>query len=328
MRRSPSSGAHCSRRVANTLDLTPLTIYTDGGCDPNPGPGGWGAVLVFGNQKRELCGAELQTTNNRMELTAAIEALRTLKRPCAIELYTDSQYLRRGMTEWVAIWQRRGWRTRGGKPVENQDLWQALVALASKHTVSWHWVRGHQGNTLNERADQLATRARRDLRQGKLPRKQAPTEPQPTPGLPQVDIFCHGSAIGNPGPGGYAAVVAPAGRDPITKGGGWPSTTNNIMELWAVIAGLRALKRPCRIRIHTRSKYVLDGATRWLAQWEENGWKTRKGQPVKNRPIWEELANVMGDHDIHWTHQRAQDPNMQAAAKASRQQAGQAAQKG
>ncbi|WFE88941.1 ribonuclease HI [Roseibium porphyridii] len=133
-----------------------VTIYTDGACSGNPGPGGWGAILRFGGHERELQGGEVETTNNRMELMAAIEALNTLKRPCAVDLYTDSTYVRSGIREWLEGWKRKNWRTAANKPVKNADLWQALDTARERHDVTWHWVKGHAGHPDNERADELA----------------------------------------------------------------------------------------------------------------------------------------------------------------------------
>jgi ribonuclease HI len=133
-----------------------VIIYTDGACKGNPGPGGWGAVLQFGDVEKEICGGEAATTNNRMELMAAIEALRSLKRPCTVKLYTDSNYVKRGVNEWLSAWKGRGWRTQGGDPVKNVDLWQALDEARKGHTVEWLWVKGHNGDPGNERADALA----------------------------------------------------------------------------------------------------------------------------------------------------------------------------
>lgn len=133
-----------------------VTIYSDGACEGNPGPGGWAAVLIYGESKREVSGGEPATTNNRMEMTAAIEALTKLNQGCKINFYTDSQYLRQGITEWVQGWKRRGWKTKDKKPVRNEDLWRALDAAAKEHSVTWHWVKGHSGNTYNERCDVLA----------------------------------------------------------------------------------------------------------------------------------------------------------------------------
>ena len=135
-----------------------VLVYTDGACKGNPGPGGWGAVMKFGSREKELFGGEPETTNNRMELTAVIRALEALKRQCRVEIYTDSQYVQKGISEWVPSWKRRGWRTADRKPVKNQDLWQRLDELAALHRTSWHWVRGHAGHPENERADGLANR--------------------------------------------------------------------------------------------------------------------------------------------------------------------------
>jgi ribonuclease HI len=139
--------------------MTKVDIYTDGACRGNPGPGGWGAVLIYGEHERELSGAEALTTNNRMELMGAIAALKALKRSCHVRLYTDSQYLRKGITEWLPQWKQRNWRTADKKPVKNLDLWQALEAEIERHTIEWHWVKGHSGVPGNERADALANRA-------------------------------------------------------------------------------------------------------------------------------------------------------------------------
>ena len=133
-----------------------VTIHTDGACSGNPGPGGWGAILAFGTHEKELMGGEPHTTNNRMELMAAIAALEALKRPCLVDLYTDSEYLRGGITGWINGWKKNGWRTADRKPVKNIDLWQRLDAALGAHQVQWHWVKGHSGHDLNERADQLA----------------------------------------------------------------------------------------------------------------------------------------------------------------------------
>ncbi len=140
-----------------------VIIYTDGACEGNPGPGGWAALLIHGSARREVTGAVAATTNNRMELTAAIEGLRTLKEPCAVELYTDSQYVQKGMTQWVALWKTRGWR-RGKQPVLNVDLWKALDQEAARHQVRWQWIRGHSLQAENERCDRLAVEAIRTLR--------------------------------------------------------------------------------------------------------------------------------------------------------------------
>ena len=133
-----------------------VAIWTDGACSGNPGPGGWGAILRNGRHEKELSGGEALTTNNRMELTAAIAALEALKAPCRVELHTDSQYLRGGVTEWIHNWKRNGWRTADKKPVKNDDLWRRLDAAAERHAIDWRWVKGHAGDETNERADALS----------------------------------------------------------------------------------------------------------------------------------------------------------------------------
>jgi ribonuclease HI len=140
-------------------ELTVVDIYSDGGCRGNPGPGGWAALLSSGGREREISGAVLHTTNNRMELQAVIEALRALRRRVAARVYTDSQYVRRGITEWLPAWKARGWRTADKKPVKNQDLWEELERLAAGHDIEWHWVPGHAGVPGNERVDALANAA-------------------------------------------------------------------------------------------------------------------------------------------------------------------------
>ncbi|BFM20760.1 ribonuclease HI [Gilvimarinus japonicus] len=141
-----------------------IEIYTDGACRGNPGPGGWGALLRFEGQEKELCGGERDTTNNRMELTAAIEGLKALTEACEVVLTTDSQYVRKGITEWLAGWKRKGWRTASKQPVKNVDLWQALDEQSNRHKIDWRWVKGHSGHAENERADQLANRGIDELR--------------------------------------------------------------------------------------------------------------------------------------------------------------------
>ena len=143
--------------------MTEVVIYTDGACSGNPGPGGWGAVLRWNGTQKELHGGEPETTNNRMELTAAIEALEALKRPCKVELHTDSQYLRNGVVEWLSLWKARGWRTLTKGAVKNEDLWRRLDEARLRHEVDWRWVRGHAGHELNERADALARRGLQEI---------------------------------------------------------------------------------------------------------------------------------------------------------------------
>jgi ribonuclease HI len=144
---------------AGTGAGTWVDIFTDGACSGNPGPGGWGAILRYRGVEKELSGANAQTTNNRMEMMAAISALEALKRPSSVRLHTDSVYLKDGITKWIHAWKARGWKTAGKKPVKNQDLWQRLEGAAARHRMEWHWIKGHSGHPENERADELARAA-------------------------------------------------------------------------------------------------------------------------------------------------------------------------
>jgi ribonuclease HI len=157
-----------------------VTIYSDGACSGNPGPGGWGALLIYGGARKELKGGEALTTNNRMELRAAAEALDALTRPCAVELHTDSQYVRNGITQWIHRWKANGWRTADRQPVKNADLWQRLDDAAKRHTIRWHWVKGHAGHAENERADELAREGMAPFRKKKG--KPAAAEASDVPG--------------------------------------------------------------------------------------------------------------------------------------------------
>ena len=141
-----------------------VEIFTDGACSGNPGPGGWGVILRYNRHEKELSGAEAETTNNRMELMAAIKGLQALKEPVIVDLYTDSEYLKKGITEWLAQWKARGWKTAAKKPVKNADLWQRLEAAMAPHEVRWHWVKGHAGHEMNERVDKLARQALKQAR--------------------------------------------------------------------------------------------------------------------------------------------------------------------
>jgi ribonuclease HI len=166
-------GAVTERAAPEGEPTTPgaVEIFTDGACSGNPGPGGWGAILRFGGAEKEISGGEALTTNNRMELLAAIASLETLKRPCAVVVHTDSQYLRDGVTKWIHGWKRNGWKTADRKQVKNQDLWERLDAALKTHDIEWRWVKGHAGHPENERADELARLALKPFAAGRPPRK-------------------------------------------------------------------------------------------------------------------------------------------------------------
>ncbi len=263
-----------------------VTIYTDGGADPNPGIGGWAAILRAGGKEKVLTGSEPSTTNNRMELTAAIAALEALRRPSQVEFHTDSEYLRKGITEWIDDWQKKGWQ-RKGKPIPNVDLWQSLASLAKIHQIDWHWVRGHSGNRLNERVDTLARNARLAI------------TPLARVGQDSLRLYVRGTCKGNPGPGAWAAVLEEDGETRQVSGAE-ASTTNNRMELMAVIGGMSLIPADAEAYIITTSDYVFMGATRWIHGWRRRDWKKRDGQPVSNQDLWLQIEALLEEHTLHW----------------------------
>ncbi|UCG23526.1 MAG: ribonuclease HI [Chloroflexota bacterium] len=263
-----------------------VTIYTDGGADPNPGVGGWAAILRAGDREKVLSGSDPSTTNNRMELTAAIAALEALTRPSQVALYTDSEYLRLGITERISKWQSANWQ-RKGIPIPNVDLWQALWGLTQQHDVRWHWVRGHAGNPLNERVDKLARDARLAL------------TPAVYLGPDSTCLYVRGSCKGNPGPGAWGTILE-FGQETQQMSGSESATTNNRMELTAVIEGLNMIAPGDEVHVITTSDYVFMGATRWIHGWRQRDWKKKDGQNVSNRDLWQRLDGMATVRDVHW----------------------------
>jgi ribonuclease HI len=266
-----------------------VIIYSDGGADPNPGIGGWAAILRFGDHEKILKGNHPKTTNNRMELQGAISALKALKRPCEVEFHTDSEYLRRGITQGVTKWAAAGWLTRAGHQVPNADLWQELVKLTSEHAINWHWVRGHSGDEFNERVDRLAREARLAI----TPKVDLNTD---TPRL-----YVRASCIGNPGPGRWGAALEWRGNWE-ERFGSESSTTNNRMELTAALEGLRMADPEMPIQVFTTSDYLFQGATRWVHSWQAQGWNKKDGQPVANADLWQQLLDSSHRYDITWVN--------------------------
>lgn len=293
-----------------------VTIYTDGGCDPNPGPGGYGAVILEeGKHPRELCGGDPDTTNNRMEMTAAIEALRALDQPFEVHLWTDSQYLKNGITKWVKGWRANGWLTKAKEPVKNQDLWEALDDELARHTVHWHWTKGHAGDHWNEVADQLATRGTMIGRSGRtarsLPAAEAPELPpsdeptgatptkRPPPDPNTVRIYLGVSFSGKDQVGGIAALLRFGDIErTITKI--YSGENSNRLHLHSAIEALDAITRPLPLQIFTNSDYLRDGVTKWIQSWRTHGWKTKGGDPVMNRDLWEKVSALCARHSIVW----------------------------
>jgi ribonuclease HI len=268
-------------------DLPSVTIYTDGGCRPNPGPGGWGAVILRpGREPEELSGAAESATNNRMELAAAIEALRRLREPHAVELVTDSEYLRKGITEWLATWRAKGWKTAGKKNVANRDLWEALDREIVRHDIRWRWVKGHAGNEWNERADALASAA--------IPR---PAVPVDDPGA--VHLFTAVAHSGKRDAGAWAVILRFQGEEKELSGRQAGASANR-MHITSAGMGLAELNRAVRVHLYTASDYLKDGASTWISGWRSRSWTTRDGKAVANRDLWQRLATLIDRHDIHW----------------------------
>tara|TARA_B100000029_G_scaffold506193_1_gene588458 strand:- start:17195 stop:18136 length:942 start_codon:yes stop_codon:yes gene_type:complete len=262
-----------------------VTIYTDGACDPNPGPGGWAAILLFGTHRKEIYGNVEKTTNNRMELQATIEALRYLKSSSVVELYTDSEYIQKGITKWMTMWQARGWRTSKKRPVANQDLWLELVSVMKQHEVVWKWVKGHSGNPLNEEVDTLARKSISSINQNNV--------------RDSIRAFTGASCIGTTGPGGWTvlllqnqAVKVLSGQEKIT--------TANRMQLFSAAQAMKSAPIAKPLDIYTTSKYVHQGASNWLSNWRTQDWKTKSGDTVKNLDMWKPISLDIDRLDINW----------------------------
>ena len=271
-----------------------IIIYTDGGADPNPGIGGWAAVLLSGKHEKRISGNAPRATNNRMELTAAIEALRTLKRPSTITLHTDSQYLRRGITEWIDGWKKKGWRNSQGKPIKNADLWKALHPLTIRHQIEWVWVKGHSGNEWNEVVDRMARQARLDITPADIDDEHVPK------------LYTRCSCKGNPGPGGWGAVLKTADNNDGEMSGHAARTTNNRMELTAVIEGLLLVPAGGDVQVYTTSDYLFQGAVKWINGWRKRGWIKKDGKPVANRDLWKALDQLKKEYAIKWINAKGQ----------------------
>ncbi len=274
-------------------DLDVVIIYSDGGADPNPGIGGWAALLRYGDHEKVLTGNAPKTTNNRMEMQAAVSALKSLRRRCRVEFHTDSEYLRRGITEGVEKWAAAGWKTKAGRPIPNADLWQELRDLVKRHDINWHWVRGHSGDPSNERVDKLAREARLAI----TPKVELDAD------VPR--LYLRASCKGNPGPGRWAVALETDGEWDSHFGED-PKTTNNRMELTAAIEGLLLLPPGGRVQVFTTSDYLYQGITRWVAGWQAKGWRKNDGQPVANADLWKPLVDLAKHYRIEWVNAKNQ----------------------
>jgi ribonuclease HI len=291
-----------------------VTIYTDGGADPNPGTGGWAAiVLPDGGKQRELSGGEPRTTNNRMELTAAIRALEALPQPSTVRMVTDSMYLRKGVMQWLEGWIKRGWKRRDGE-LQNEDLWRRLSELIVVHDVDWDWVKGHAGNRWNERADQLASQAIHAQRGAARPKSEAiPTL------APEAEVFLRVSCSGRCA--GWAALVRHRGGEQVLTGR-HPGASANQLDLHAALAAVESLPPGTSVAVHTGSDYLRNGAESWLVGWKRRGWKTQEGKPVANRDLWERLESALAARRVAWPSLKGRDvPELEALGAAAKEAA-------
>lgn len=267
-------------------ELSEVIIYTDGACDPNPGPGGWAAILRSGLHERVLTGSEPRATNNRMELQAVIAALTALKKPCRVILHTDSTYVQKGVTEYLARWKTKSWRTSDKKAVANQDLWQLLDEAMQRHDIEWQWVKGHAGDPLNERVDQLAV--------GMIPRSTLPLDDRAA-----THIFTGVSCLGQSGPGGWA-VVSRLDDDRREISGHENVTSANRLHLIAAQRGLESAPLDRPVHLYTPSDYVAQGAQQWVKNWVAQDWRTKDDQPVKHREVWQAIVAASQARRVQW----------------------------
>lgn len=276
-----------SRMTGMSEDALPqVKIYTDGSCRPNPGPGGWAAILLFQDREPlEITGSSPgQTTNNRMELRAALGALQSLDEPHRVILHTDSQYLRRGITEWLPLWEKRNWQTMDSSPVKNRDLWHRLLVQQGLHAIHWQWVRGHDGDRWNERADLLASAA-------------VPSPPLPLEDREAIHLFTAASYRPSVKKGAWTVLLRYRDRIKVLQGESGQTSANRL-HLEATLAGLESIRKPLPIHLYTTSGYLRDGACGWLANWVAADWQTRDGVDISHRELWQKMHRLSRSLDI------------------------------
>lgn len=274
------------------MSLPEVTLYTDGACSPNPGIGGWGVVVLSqGELQKELSGREEETTNNRMELTAALRGLEELQTAHSVTLVTDSTYVKNGITSWIHGWQRRGWLTADNQPVKNRDLWEELASEIKRHRVDWQWVKGHSLDPWNERADALAVEARNVSRTNTSDHFVARRD------LNRIEIFSGITYAPSRNIGSWAIILCYEQYIKVL-GDSKPGSSANEFHLLAALAGLSALKRPLPVTLYTTSGYLRDGITRWLSGWQQRGWLTSEGKEVSNRSHWQQLLPLVGRYEV------------------------------
>lgn len=284
-------------------DLPMVQIYTDGSCSPNPGRGGWGAVIIDADQQtRTLKGSEQETTNNRMELTAALRALQSLSDPHQVEVVTDSRYLKDGISLWLANWRQRGWITATGEEVRNRDLWEPLAVEIERHSVSWNWVKGHGTDAWNILADELASSVRHH-------------SPLPLDDLNAVHIFLAITWRQKLLAGAWAGVMQYRNHYRVI-GNMRREGTGNSLHITSAVSALQELKRNLPVHVYTTSGYLKDGASNWLSQWRNRDWLTREGAEVSNQADWQQLSHLLDRLSVNFhLIDKLQPPCHVAAAK-------------
>jgi ribonuclease HI len=285
-----------------------VTIFTDGGSQPNPGPGGYGILMLYPDgQQHAISGGEPDTTNNRMELTAACVALETLSEPYHVMLYTDSQYVKKGITEWIQGWVRKGW-----KDVKNPDLWQRLHTATKRHDIDWRWVRGHAGNQHNERVDQLATAARQQVvrTRGIVQPTTATFEPSAAPATTATKaadfdfvVYTATNYVNASKSGGWAVVIESThtpDAPPVELSGSASKTSPYELAMLAAANALEAVPSPGSVQIHTDNETVQKGASTWVKGWRKNGWMTTQGKPVQHLLLWQRIDAAQHPRTVKW----------------------------
>ena len=275
------------------MSLPHITIYTDGGCDPNPGPGGWGAILIQDDGTEiELSDGAESTTNNRMEMSAVITALNHLTKGHRVDLYVDSQYVKNGITQWIAGWQRKNWQTSTGNPVKNQDLWQTLDSAVKRHEITWHWVKGHAGDQYNERVDELATTAR--------PGEKGATNTTVELGDNALTVFIRVAVPKNDKAGGWALRIWD-GQTATDHSGRIPQVSSaNAMEIMAAFQIFKTVPKDATLRIYCPGDYLHKGITQWIHGWKKKNWRTASGSAVKNADAWRALDEAQQGRTVDW----------------------------
>lgn len=296
-----------------------VTIFTDGACSGNPGAGGWGALLIYPDQQQTLSGGSAQTTNNQMELTAAIMALESLEEPHEITLYTDSQYVKNGIESWLANWKRSGWVNSKKDPVANKELWQQLDSARTRHTVQWKWVRGHAGNEYNEQVDQLARREIARLRGKAFEEK--PIAKTNTPQDPNAIVIYTSVDIAPKAKDGAWAVVivTPEGQTEAARA--MQGTNDYQLALTAVVTALETIPPTGTVTVYTENETVQKGATTWIKNWRKNGWKNSKGEPIAHQALWQRIDAVIADRTVKFAAPPLMQPPHERAVELAKKAA-------